>query len=107
MGDNESCRYVNSLINKYVKGQCTKAESALVEEHCATCKDCSSKLYRTIEFSQKASGKEILFLSRPKVPVVLTKPDTDDEKAENKDIFTSRRPADNGKRHMKAKKRLY
>ena len=65
MANNEYCQLVNILIPKYVKGQCTKAEGAILGEHCAECPECREKLVRAFNVSPTISG-EVLFLSRPK-----------------------------------------
>ena len=66
MGNNEYCQLVNTLIPRYIEGQCTLAESALLEEHCADCPECRAKLTQAKDKVQTPPVKEILFLSRPK-----------------------------------------
>ena len=66
MTNNEYCRTINALIPKYIKGQCTVGERALLEEHCARCPECRAKLTQAKDKAQTLPVKEILFLSRPK-----------------------------------------
>ena len=89
MADNESCRYVKSLIPKYIKGQCTKVESMLLEEHCANCQECRRILHQAIERSKGTSVKEVLFLTRPRRVKVFSEPGLREEMCRTDDTLSS------------------
>ena len=89
MADNESCRYVKSLIPKYIKGQCTKVESMLLEEHCANCQECRRILHQAIERSKGTSVKEVLFLTRPRRVKFFSEPGLREEMCRTDDTLSS------------------
>lgn len=89
MADNESCRYVKSLIPKYIKGQCTKVECMLLEEHCANCQECRRILHQAIERSKGTSVKEVLFLTRPRRVKVFSEPGLREEMCRTDDTLSS------------------
>lgn len=61
-----NCQLVDILIPRYIMGQYTNSEGALVEEHCAGCQTCRAKLNRAKDKAGTSPAKEVLFLSRPK-----------------------------------------
>lgn len=89
MADNESCRYVKSLIPKYIKGQCTKVESMLLEEHCANCQECRRILHQAIERSKGTPVKEVLFLTRPRRREGFSEPGLREEMCRTDDTLSS------------------
>ena len=64
MQDDMTCRYVSSLIPRYLEGKCTEAESMLLTEHCALCPGCRSLLELSGEERRRETVKEAVFLSR-------------------------------------------
>ena len=65
MSESEYCELVDILIPKFIIGQCTNSEGALLGEHCVGCLECRAKLARAFKDSPTITG-EVLFLSRSK-----------------------------------------